>query len=101
MSLHGPPSQPIELEAAARIDSVHGGIRSSFEAIPDLPVSKVVLEMEGGKKGLFENSTDICAKVHKAQASFEAQNGKASDFAAPLQPRCKKAAHKGHKKHHR
>ena len=81
MSLHGPPSQPIELEAAARIDSVHGGIRSSFEAIPDLPVSKVVLEMEGGKKGLFENSTDICAKVYNAQASFEAQNGRASDFS--------------------
>jgi hypothetical protein len=104
ISLHGPPSQPIEVEATGRVDSVNGGIRTSFEAVPDLPVSKLVLEMEGGKKGLFENSTDICAKTFKAQAQFEGQNGKVSDFAPALVPRCKHARrHRkhGHRRHSR
>ena len=50
----------IEIVVAARIDSKNGGIRTTFEPIPDAPVSKFVLRMKGGSKSLLTNSTDIC-----------------------------------------
>jgi hypothetical protein len=65
-----------------------GGIRNTFEAVPDAPVSKFVLEMKGGKKGLLENSTNICVGSHQAEATFKAQNGKVETFKAPIQTSC-------------
>jgi hypothetical protein len=79
-ALHGPPSAQIEVELASRIDSRKGGIRSSFEAIPDVPVSRFILEMQGAKKGLIVNSTDICKGRHRAEAELRGQNGKAYEF---------------------
>jgi hypothetical protein len=70
----------IHVELAGRIDSVHGGIRTSFESVPDAPVSKFVLSMQGGGKGLLINSTDICRGKHAASASFTAQNGKTKEL---------------------
>jgi uncharacterized repeat protein (TIGR01451 family) len=76
LGLHGPPAQPIQVDAVGRIDSTKaGGIRTSFAAVPDVPVSKVVLEMRGGSKGLLQNSTDACAGTHRAAASYAAHNG--------------------------
>ena len=54
-----PSSQPIE-STVGRIDSVKGGIRNTFDSVPDAPVTKFVLEMQGGKKGLLVNSRNIC-----------------------------------------
>jgi hypothetical protein len=95
VALHGPPSQPIEVDAVARIDSVKGGIRSTFEGVPDLPVSSFTLEMEGGRKGLLQNSTSTCKGTHKATAEFDGQNGKAADLAPALKnAKCAKAKKK-------
>ncbi len=64
------------------------GIRNTFEAVPDAPVSKFVLEMQGGKKGLLENSTNICRGSHKAEVRFTAQNGKVASFESPIKASC-------------
>jgi hypothetical protein len=62
----------------------HGGIRNTFEVVPDAPVSRFVLELKGGKRyGLLENSENICRKTQRAEARFTAQNGK----VAQLRPR--------------
>jgi hypothetical protein len=74
--LEGPPSQPIELELAGRIDSVHRGIRTTFEGVPDAPFSKATLTMPGGKKGLLVNSRDVCKTINRADARFTGQSGK-------------------------
>jgi hypothetical protein len=66
----------VDVEAVARIDSKNGGIRASFSEVPDAPLSKVVVQMQGGRKGLIVNSTDLCAATHRANGQFEAQNGK-------------------------
>jgi hypothetical protein len=60
-----------------KVDSgPNGGIRNTFEAVPDAPVSRFVLEMKGGKKyGLLINSENLCKKPQHAIASFRAQNG--------------------------
>ena len=88
MALHGPPSLPLQIEAVGRIDSVKGGIRSSFEAIPDAPLTKVVLEMEGGKKGLIVNSTNLCAGEHRADVNLTGHNGKALTAHPEMQASC-------------
>lgn len=72
-----------------RTDSIRGGLRSSFETVPDAPVSKFTLELTGGKKkGLLENSTDLCKGTHKATANFIAQNGKLSELRPVLAVKC-------------
>jgi hypothetical protein len=94
-ALKGPPSQPIEVDLDGRIDSIHGGIRTTFEAVPDAPVSKFVLRMQGGKKSLLVNSTDICKGKHKARVEMTGQNGKEHNFSSLVEPKCGKKAKKG------
>jgi hypothetical protein len=100
-TLRGPDSQPIEVVLDGRIDSVNGGIRSSFEAVPDQPVSSFVLRMQGGNKGLLVNSRDICKSTNRVSANFTAQNGRVAALRPVLQNSCKKAPkkHKRHKRH--
>jgi hypothetical protein len=89
----------IEIALVGRIDSTKdGGIRTTFESVPDAPVSKFTLRMKGGKKGLLQNSTNICRRKHRATALFEGQNGK----TASLRPVLKVAScpKRGHKKNH-
>jgi hypothetical protein len=101
LALKGPPSQPIEVQAIGRVDTIKGGIRTSFEGTPDLPVSSVVLSMEGGKKGLLQNSTNICKGANKATAELDGQNGKVADLAPELKNgKCKKPR-KAKKPNHR
>jgi hypothetical protein len=70
------------------------GIRNTFEVVPDAPVSRFVLEMNGGKKGLLVNSEDLCEapKVkRRAIARFTGQNGKVHAFKPLVQNECGKA----------
>jgi hypothetical protein len=67
----------LEVAVSARIDSKHGGIRTTFEQVPDAPISRFVLRMRGGAKGLLVNSTDICARRHRATVRMRGQNGRA------------------------
>ncbi|MEX2105878.1 MAG: hypothetical protein WD810_03165 [Solirubrobacterales bacterium] len=75
-ALHG----TVDIELVGRIDSVDARIRSSFEEVPDAPVTKFVLSMQGGQKGLIENSSDLCAHTQRAKAQFSGQNGKRRNF---------------------
>jgi hypothetical protein len=84
-------SGKIDIALDGHIDSVKGGrIRNTFESVPDAPVTKFTLEMQGGKKGLLVNSTDLCKGTNKAIAAFTGQNGKEHDFNPVLQPQCGK-----------
>jgi hypothetical protein len=76
------------------------GIRNTFSAVPDAPVSRFILEMKGGKKyGLLENSENLCAQPQKGIARFTGQNGKVDTFEPIVQNDCKKkgAGKKGKK----
>jgi hypothetical protein len=96
----------IRVVLKGKVDSgPNKGIRNTFEAVPDAPVSRFVLEMKGGKKyGLLENSENLCKKPQRAIANFTAQNGLV-DQTKPLvanscgKKKAKAKHHKGHKKH--
>jgi hypothetical protein len=88
----------VDIDLVGRIDAVKGRIRNSFETLPDVPVSKFVLTMRGGKKGLLTNSRDLCAKKRKgkkgagkirAVARITAQNGKKANQRPKMRRSCK------------
>jgi len=67
------------------------GLRNTFEAVPDAPVSRFVLEMKGGKRyGLLENSENICRKPQHASAAFRAQNGETLHLQPKVSNQCGK-----------
>ena len=96
-ALRGPANQPIEVDLDGRVDSVNGGIRVIFEAVPDQPVTKAIVTMQGGKKGLFQNSTNICKGTHRATLKLDGQNGKVHDTRPLVEAQCGKGAKKGKK----
>jgi hypothetical protein len=89
----------VNIALDGHVEGVHGGIRNTFEAVPDAPVTKFTLEMQGAGKGLLENSTNLCTSPHHATAEFEGHNGKLDNFKPLLQVQCGKKG-KHHKRHH-
>jgi hypothetical protein len=66
----------VDVEAVARIDSAGGGIRATFPVVPDAPLTKVVVRMQGGKKGLIVNSRNLCAAPFRAETQMTGHNGR-------------------------
>ncbi|HMJ73719.1 MAG TPA: hypothetical protein VK471_10180 [Solirubrobacterales bacterium] len=85
----------IDVEAVARIDSKNGGIRATFTDVPDAPLSKVLVQMQGAKKGLIVNSRNLCGKANKANAEFTGQNGKAAKANPVMEASCAKKRARG------
>jgi hypothetical protein len=81
-------SRKVDINLVGRIDSVNGGIRTTFATVPDAPVTKFTLEMQGGQKGLIVNSTDICNRKHRAIAAFTGQNGRLREFTPLVKAEC-------------
>lgn len=80
----------VDIDLVGRIDSINASIRSSFESPPDAPVSKFVLKMQGGKKGLIINSRNLCAHKSRAVAEFTGHNGKRHRFKPLAKVTCGK-----------
>jgi hypothetical protein len=81
----------IDVDLVGKTDSgPNEGLRNTFEVVPDAPVSKFVLELRGGGKGLLVNSEDLCSKRAKTRAivRFEAHNGKVLDFKPHVRNSC-------------
>ncbi len=85
VSLH---SSKIDVVLVGHVDSVKGQLRTIFESVPDAPVTAFTLEMQGGKKGLFVNSTNLCRATHKAIVEFDGQNGKQLDSKPVVRAKC-------------
>jgi hypothetical protein len=99
--LRGPAYQPIKVEASGRTDSIHGGIRNTFDFVPDAPFSKLVTKLPGGAKGLLVNSRDICKHTYQATVKYTAHNGLIYVDHPDLQVKCKgKPASHHHKQRH-
>ncbi len=114
----------VGIELDSRTDSVHGHIRNIFDLVPDVPVSKFILTLRGGKKGLLVNTRNQClarrggkgahsslarrgGKPHKGRkhrrgqraiVRFKAWNGKKRNLRQPVRVACGK--HRRHR-HHR
>jgi hypothetical protein len=78
----------VDVEVSVRIDSARGGIRATVESAPDAPLTKVVVQMQGAKKGLIINSRNLCGAKSRANVEFNAHNGKVSRSNPVMQPQC-------------
>jgi hypothetical protein len=87
--LHG----QIHITLVGFIDSVKTGpessrVRTRFLSVPDAPVSKFQISFFGGKKGLIENSVNLCKVRNRAKFEFRAQNGRKQVTNPFLQTGC-------------
>jgi hypothetical protein len=76
----------VTIDLDGRIDSYKGGIRTSFESVPDLPVSKFELNLPGGKGGLLVASKNLCAAPVKAEVKAVAHNSRVANLNQDVKP---------------
>ena len=79
----------IDVDLVGRIDSRTAASGRRSRSLPDAPVTKFTLSMQGGKEGLLQNSTNICRGKHRAIALFDGQNGITVDQKPVLKARCR------------
>ena len=85
-----------------KVDSTKaGGLRTTFAAVPDAPVTKFVLKLAGAKKGLLQNRVSLCANPQSATALFTGQNGESVELTPKLAVLCRKGGKRHGKHHHR
>jgi hypothetical protein len=91
-ALHG----QIDIALVGRIDTgKNGGIRNTFEFVPDAPVSSADFIFFGGRKGLLENSRNLCKSTNRVGVLLKAHSGKRLSYKTPLRPTgCKKKTKK-------
>jgi hypothetical protein len=73
--LHG----QIHIVLVGYIDSVKAGpetsrVRTRFLHLPDAPVTSFTMSLSGGKKGLVENSVDLCKTGRRAEIKLKSQS---------------------------
>ena len=66
----------VNIQLHGVISSKRGGLKTVFNPLPDVPVKKFILNMEGGQKSLLVNSTNTCKSKQTAVLNIKAQNGK-------------------------
>jgi len=81
----------IAIELRGKIDSsASGGMRATFEGLPDAPATKFVMTLKGGGRGLLENSVGVCKRRTFATANFSGHAGRAEALRVPLLAQCGK-----------
>jgi len=64
-------------------------VRTRFQNVPDAPVSRFELSLFGGKRGLLQNSRDLCgAGLGKASLQLIAHNGVSREYGQKLATSC-------------
>jgi hypothetical protein len=77
------------IELAGKIDTVNkGALRTTFEGVPDAPVTKFTLDLAGGKKGLLQNERGLCGAGKRAAVKMVGQNGAKLNLPTKLQVAC-------------
>jgi hypothetical protein len=95
-------SGSIHLVIEGRIGSKRGGIQAAFENLPDAPLTRFVMRMNGGRRGLLVNSANVCKNPPTATVRAIGQNNRGASFRTVLRgDKCKKRRRRGAKRHGR
>jgi hypothetical protein len=89
----------VHIDLGGKIDSVGGGLRGSFEGLPDAPISKFVLRMKGGRRGVVEVAENLCRKTQFAKARLVGQSNQGLHLQPKVKVRC--GAKGKHRKTHK
>jgi hypothetical protein len=74
----------VRLIVRGRTTDAHGRLGVALESIPDLPLTRVVLRLVGGRRGIIVNSRSLCWRTPSASAVFTAHNGMRRQRKVPL-----------------
>jgi len=80
----------IHIDLVGYIDSVDARIRTRFVTAPDAPVSRFELTMQGGRKGLLANNTNLCRGTHRASVHMTGQNGRTRIMKPVVKAGCRR-----------
>jgi hypothetical protein len=75
-------------------------VRSRFLGLPDAPVSRFELRLTGGRKGLLQNSKNLCTSRGRAKFKLGGQNGKMKSTEQMVHVSCGSKAKKRHRSKH-
>jgi len=75
-----------------------GRVRTKVLNAPDAPVSRFVLNLAGGRKGLLENSENLCARPQRANLKLTGQNGRVSQSRPKIKTGCAKGKGKAERR---
>jgi hypothetical protein len=85
----------VHLISVGFVDALHhkgseeSRIRTTIATVPDAPISKVIIELKGGKKhGLLVNSANICKTENRAIVKMAGQNGKTANSEPKIAVKC-------------
>ena len=94
----------IDIALVGHVESAPGRLRTTFETVPDAPVSQFTLTLDGGSKGLITNSTNLCGSTEHVSVQMDGQNGKTANQDPVLQAQCgkkgKRRSHRAARGHH-
>jgi NHL repeat len=86
---------PIHVTIVGFVDSVPvkgtelSRLRTRFATVPDAPVTRFAMNLLGGRKrGLLENSRDLCRTSRRAKVALLAQNGRQSNRNLLIETSC-------------
>jgi hypothetical protein len=91
-SLH---SGAIHIVLVGHIGPAKQGIRTLFDELPDAPIERFVMTLNGGHRGLLVNSANICSAPPVASVKALGQNNLGTVFTAVLRGQCKAHHRKG------
>jgi hypothetical protein len=79
-----------------------GGVDAFFDNLPDAPIERFTMTLYGGKRGLLQNSTNVCKSPPLASVKALGQNDRGAIFTSVLRGKCgkerKAGKHKGGKR---
>jgi hypothetical protein len=82
-----------------RIDAVRGRLRATYATVPDAPVSKFVVKMFGGRRGILENGANLCGGSQPVTARFLSHSNAGWVTRPSLRATCRgRHSHKGGKR---
>lgn len=80
----------VKIDVVGRIDTYRGGLRGTFDVLPDAPVAGFAMTLRGGKRGVLANAENICAKPQLATVRI-ASHSNVGELTRPrlINPACK------------
>jgi hypothetical protein len=82
-ALHS-PSGSLEFALRGHTTDAHGRIGIKLESLPDVPLSSAIVNLAGGRDGIFVNSRALCGHRSQADASLSAHNGMQRQVRVPV-----------------
>jgi hypothetical protein len=79
-------ADPIPLRLEGTVEITQNGLKTTFTGLPDVPLSRFALDLDGGAAGAFQLGSDLCAVATPpvVTATFAAQSGKQTAETKPL-----------------